>query len=112
MLADLYSNHIISFITARPEFFRDVTIRWLDHYKIKYHNISLVENKLVECQKLGVDILIDDAPHYAEEFVASSRPYILFDQPYNRHIDHELVYRAKSWLEIKNYLERPELNKE
>jgi uncharacterized protein len=105
VLAYLYRNHTLSFITARPEFCRDITLKWLDHYQINYHHISFVENKLDECQKLGVDILIDDAPHYAEEFAASSKPYILYDQPYNRHINHELVFRAASWLDIKKYIE-------
>jgi uncharacterized protein len=104
VLASLYSNHTISFITARPEFYREITLKWLDHYQINYHHISFVENKLGECQKLEVDILIDDAPHYAEEFVASAKPYILYDQPYNRHINHELVFRAASWLDIKRYI--------
>lgn len=108
VLAHLYDQHTISFITARTEPFRGITLKWLDHHKINYHHIVLVENKLEACQKLEVDLLIDDAPHYAEEFAASSKPYLLYDQPYNRHVNHELVYRAASWLEIKKHIENHE----
>lgn len=105
VLSSLYRKHKISFITARPMFCRDVTIKWLDHYNINYHHISFVENKLGECENLQVDILIDDAPHYAEEFIASNRPYILYDQPYNQHVSHALVFRAKNWLDISEHIE-------
>lgn len=108
VLAHLSNKHTISFITARTEPFRDITIKWLDRFSIHYQHIAFVENKLEACQQLEVDLLIDDAPHYAEEFATSSKPYILYDQPYNRHVNHELVYRAASWLEIKNYIDNYE----
>lgn len=105
ILSSLYRKHKLTFITARPEFCKEITIKWLNRYNIHYHNISFVNDKLDECQKLNVDILIDDAPHYAEEFAALKKPYILFDQPYNQHIDHESVFRARNWKEITEYIE-------
>jgi len=105
VLEYLYNKYEISFITARPLFFRDVTIEWLNSHKINYHHISFTENKLGECQKLNVDVLIDDAPHYAEEFVLSNKPVILYEQPYNLHINHKLVYRARDWNDVKKNIE-------
>jgi uncharacterized HAD superfamily protein len=60
-------------------FCKDITIEWLKHFNINYHNLSLTEDKVAECQKLNVDVLVDDAPHYAEEFALSNKPYILYD---------------------------------
>jgi uncharacterized HAD superfamily protein len=111
VLLHLYDKHEISFITARPMFCKDITIKWLKYFNIKYHHICFTEDKLAECQKLKVDILIDDAPHYAEEFVLFNKPYILYDQPYNRHVNHELVLRAHHWTEVMEHIETLEYSR-
>ena len=74
ILQQLFNQHQISIITARPLLFRDVTIEWLKHHKINYHNITLIENKLQACIHSKVDVLIDDGPHYAEEFALANKP--------------------------------------
>lgn len=33
-----------------------------------------------------VDVLVNDDPHYAEEFQHHGRPVVLLDQPYNRRL--------------------------
>jgi len=105
VLEYLYNKHKISFISARPMFCKDITIQWLKYHNINYHNLFLTEEKLAKCHELNVDILIDDAPHYAEEFVLFNKPYILYDQPYNHHINHDLVLRAHNWTDVKKCVE-------
>ncbi|WP_165972288.1 5' nucleotidase, NT5C type [Paenibacillus piri] len=105
ILQQLYNHHRISIITARPLLFRDVTVEWLKLYNINYHNISLIENKLQECINLNVDVLIDDGPHYAEEFALANRPVILYEQPYNLSVTNDLVYRASNWIEVKKHID-------
>lgn len=105
ILQQLFSQHQISIITARPILFRDVSIEWLQHHKINYHNIKLVENKLQECIYSKVDVLIDDGPHYAEEFPLVNKPVILYEQPYNMSITNDLVYRASNWIEVKKHVD-------
>jgi len=108
VLQELFISHQISIITARPLLFRQVTIDWLKHYGVRYHNIVFTENKLQECINSEVSLLIDDAPHYAEEFSKKNIPVILFDQPYNKSVNIDFVYRASNWLEVNrriNYLE-------
>lgn len=85
VIQELFNYHQISIITSRPPLFREVTLNWLQHHKIDYHKITFTENKLQECINSKVDVLIDDAPHYAEEFSLKEKPIILFEQPYNRH---------------------------
>jgi uncharacterized HAD superfamily protein len=105
VLQQLFNQHQISIITARPILFREVSIKWLQHHKINYHNIKLVENKLQECIYSKVDVLIDDGPHYAEEFALVNKPVILYEQPYNMSITNDLVYRASNWVEVKKHVD-------
>lgn len=104
VLGELAAQHRVSIITARPPLFREVTVRWLEHHGVRYHDIAFTENKLEACSNAQVDVLIDDAPHYAREFAEQNKPVILFDQPYNRTVTHERVYRAASWSEIRTLL--------
>lgn len=105
ILQQLYSRHQLSIITARPQYFRDVTIEWLALHNINYHQIAFVENKLEVCMNSKVDVLIDDGPHYAEEFALANRPVILYEQPYNLSVTNERVYRAANWLEVQKHIE-------
>ena len=105
ILQQLYNQHQISIITARPLLFRDVTMEWLKHHKINYHNITLIENKLQACIHAKVDVLIDDGPHYAEEFALANKPVILYEQPYNLSVANEFVYRASNWIEVKKHID-------
>lgn len=88
----------------RTEPFRAVTADWLARHGVRYYNLILTENKLQACDDLRIDVLIDDAPHYAERFAAADKPFILYDQPYNRHIAHERIRRAADWNEIGGHL--------
>lgn len=110
ILQQLFNQHQISIITARPILFRDVSIAWLQHHKINYHNIKLVENKLQECIYSKVDVLIDDGPHYAVEFSLVNKPVILYEQPYNMSITNDLVYRASNWIEVKKHVDHLAFN--
>jgi len=104
VLRELFIHHEISIITARPSLFQDVTVNWLDYHGITYHRIVFTENKRHECMSSNVDVLIDDAPHYATEFAHHNMPVILFDQPYNSSVNTNLVYRAANWLDVKRIL--------
>jgi uncharacterized HAD superfamily protein len=105
VLQGLYRQHRLSIITARPLLFRDVTLEWLAHHDIAYHDIAFVEDKLQHCVDTMVDVLIDDGPHYSEQFVKAGRPVILMDQPYNRSVPaHNLLFRAAGWADVQAHL--------
>jgi len=104
IIQQLFKQHQISIITARPLLFRDVTTEWLKRHKINYHNITLVDNKLQECIHSNVDVLIDDNPHYAEEFALVNKPVILYEQPYNLSVTNDLIYRASNWIEVQKHI--------
>jgi 5'(3')-deoxyribonucleotidase len=52
-----------------------------------------------------VDVLIDDGPHYPEEFALANKPVILFEQPYNLSVTNDLIYRASNWFEVKRHID-------
>lgn len=106
ILQKLYEQHQISIITSRPMDFRDVTERWLVHYKICYHRIVFTENKFHECLSSNVDVLIDDGPHYAEQFAREGKPVVLYEQPYNVSVASNLIYRASNWLEVRDRIDQ------
>ncbi|SEC04117.1 hypothetical protein [Paenibacillus sp. GP183] len=105
IIQNLFIENQISVITARPSIFRDITIEWLKHNDIPYHNIIFTENKIHECEKSSVNVLIDDGPHYAMEFALKQKPVILFQQPYNMNIHNKMVYRISHWSEVKKYID-------
>jgi len=77
---------------------------WLKKNGISYHNITFTENKLQECIDSKINVLIDDAPHYAKEFADKNIPVILFEQPYNTSVNIDLVYHASNWSEINRHI--------
>lgn len=106
ILQELYGRHRVSIITSRPVHFREVTVNWLTHHKIYYHRIVFTEDKFRECQNSHVDVLIDDGPHYAEQFAREGKSVILYEQPYNISVGANLVYRASNWLEVKRHIDQ------
>lgn len=105
VLQQLYREYRLSVITARPLQFRDVTLEWLAHHGIAYHDIAFVEDKLRQCAESKVDVLIDDGPHYAVQFVNARKPVILMEQPYNRSVpSHDLLFRAAGWTDVQKHL--------
>jgi uncharacterized HAD superfamily protein len=96
----LYDNYQLTILTARPDLFTDVTLKWLNHHEIPFHRLIFDKEKFMACESLNIDVLIDDAPHYAKEFTAKGRRFLIMDQPYNRNIDHDLMHRVKDWTQV------------
>lgn len=70
------------------------TVAWLDQAGIPYRDLCFLGQK----PQVEADAYIDDAPHNIVELRATGSPVIVFDQPYNRHLDGP---RASSWEEIE-----------
>jgi 5'(3')-deoxyribonucleotidase len=70
------------------------TVAWLDEVGIPYRDICFLGNK----PEVEADAYIDDAPHNVVELRRAGNPVIVFDQPYNRHLDG---LRATGWDEVE-----------
>jgi uncharacterized HAD superfamily protein len=106
-------------ITSRKEELADQTKAWfsemgiLDYFKsIHFVNGS----KLDYCKENALDItvMVEDDPERAQEFLDGEKTVVLFDYPYNRHLEHPNLIRVKNWWEAYQVLidlERKEFNK-
>ncbi|MCU0269277.1 MAG: hypothetical protein MUF83_11600 [Acidimicrobiales bacterium] len=70
------------------------TVAWLDDVGIPYRDLCFLGDK----PEIEADLYIDDAPHNVEALRAAGNEVIVFDQPYNRHLDG---LRARSWREVE-----------
>ena len=59
------------------------TVTWLDEARIPYRDICFLGAK----PEVEADLYIDDGPHNVEALLAGGNEVIVFDQPYNRHVE-------------------------
>lgn len=111
-IRELKKEHTITFMTARPEKYREVTINWLKRYNVPYDQLVMTEGKLDAFNHIQGDILIDDSPHYAEQFSKEGLLMILIDYPYNQSAKGQSLFRANSWLQINQFITQLHLNVE
>ena len=102
----------IYIITARPftyteskfkEDMINITKEWLAKNEIYYDELVFSNTKLEDCNRLGIDIMIEDKPTNILS-VSKSIPVICYDQPYNKEIIKENIYRCYSWYDIYKFL--------
>ncbi len=70
------------------------TVDWLDTHSIPYRDICFLGRK----PEIEADAYVEDAPHNVEALRARGNTVIVFDQPYNRHLDG---LRASTWAEVE-----------
>ena len=68
------------------------TAEWLDRNHIPYNDLCFLDIK----GQVEADIYIDDAPHNIKALQDLDLRILIFDQPWNRHIDGE---RITNWTE-------------
>ena len=68
--------------------------QWLDHARIPYRDLCFLGAK----PEVEADAYIDDGPHNVIALRAHGNDVIVFDQPYNRHLDGP---RAHTWAEAE-----------
>lgn len=73
------------------------TCTWLDAHNIPYRDICFLGHK----PQVEADVYIDDAPHNVTALRAGGNDVLVFDQPYNRHLQGP---RAVSWDEVRRYV--------
>ncbi len=71
------------------------TAAWLDTARIPYRDLCFIGAK----SEIDADLYVEDAPHNIEAFQRDGRDVIIFDQPYNQHLEGT---RACTWVEVEN----------
>jgi len=114
VISELHQNHRIILITSRNE--RDevitrVTLEWLLRQGLTYDKLIMnqTENmhhfsKLAACRENRIDVMIEDHHDLALE-IAEYLPVLLFDYPYNAHVECQNITRVKDWLQVKAIIE-------
>lgn len=98
----------IFIITSRPLRFKNKTEKFLKKYfsdvpfEIKYSTglEEQRETKAEICKKLGINVIIEDAPNYAKICALNGIKTLLLDRPWNQNLEHENIKRVYNWGEI------------
>ncbi len=104
----LYKENEIYLITARNnkhvKGIKRATLNYLKSVGISYNGIYFgCSSKLNKCEKLRLDVMLDDDPNVYEELLNTNINCILFDGVLNEK------YRGRkvsNWLEFNNLIER------
>lgn len=78
------------------------TLDWLQHHEIRRYFSSVLftpgcKHEYCVTNDIGIDVMVEDSPERAEAFLEAGIPVVLFDYPYNRHVEHEKLYRVNDW---------------
>lgn len=89
----------IAIVTNRPETARDSTLAWLREHGMEHDELHVTENPSKRAFVDGLGwmprLVVEDAPHHAEEFSAAGVPIVLVDYPWNRKCRHDLLTRVR-----------------
>ena len=103
IIEDIYrSGYEIYIVTARSfegveDLCVEATEHWLAAHEIPHHKLVVSNDK----NNLGLDLLLDDAPHNIENAELHGTKGVIFDQLWNRHLEGDRVY---GWISFRNYL--------
>ena len=101
------------YVTRRNPRLKPLTQAWLDAQGFPNKPLIHVEEcepKSGRVRELGADVMVEDAPHEAEELAGAGLKVILIDRPYNREVAGAGITRVHNWLEFENAI-RPHLKK-
>lgn len=87
--------------------YRKLLKLWNEKHDIKFKSYKfcsehdVATKKLIECKKLGTDIMIEDNLEIATLLAKNGIKVLLVDAPYNKSVPIENVTRIHNWMEIK-----------
>lgn len=89
----------IVYLSARPEWSRQITLDWLKKWGFPDSRLILTQDKLAKAVALGVCAAIDDAPHEIKSLHRYCPVYVPA-QPYNRNYENRFEWADMSTLQI------------
>lgn len=73
----------ITYLSARPPWALEITRAWLKKYGFPAGEIILTKNKAQIARKIGILVVIEDAPHEIVNFRKNGIQILIKKQPYN-----------------------------
>jgi uncharacterized HAD superfamily protein len=116
IVSSLARDHQLIVITARQTELAGKTNTWIKkHFSKKFQQVHVINHaafakkgktmtKKEICQKLGVDILIEDSLENARECVSDKTKVLLLDTLWNQGKLPKGVVRVPSWKDIPKFL--------
>lgn len=95
-------GHEIVYVTARAADEEEVTLRWMDRYKIPYKNVvfSDLQSKVELVKKWQLELFIEDYTKNALAIAQAGIPVLLLNTTYNQGELVRGVIRCRNWTEI------------
>ena len=81
-------------------------LEWCEKHGFRFTSITFcsekhgMEDKYRACERLKVDVMIDDRPEIVLYLAEHGIRVLMMDAPYNRDVVHENVTRVHDWEEI------------
>ncbi len=114
VIRELQQHHSIILITSRNQRDKSITIatlEWLTKFQLPYNKLVMNNtdnmhhfSKLEACLANNIDLMIEDHHDLSLE-LSSIIPVLMFDYPYNAHLDANNITRVNDWLEVKDFIE-------
>lgn len=109
----LKKRHQIILITSRNRRFpqvEEITASWLARNGLTYDRLILNTtsnmhyfSKLAVCRENRVELMIEDHHDLVSE-ISPFIPVMMFDYPYNRHLNSENIIRVKHWDQVHEWV--------
>jgi hypothetical protein len=104
-LDSLYVNHRIVLVTSRPHIVEEKTRQWLSEKNIPFH--ELIFNEHTKVNGTPYEVFIEDQGNFATELADDGTFVLLYDAPWNRHIEHDNMDRVFNWEDIRKFMFPP-----
>jgi uncharacterized HAD superfamily protein len=100
-LRELHGDgHTILYLTHRPWGAKEQTLTWLNRRGLMPANTALIHSN-DKTTWGGIDLWVDDAPHIVGRLRERGQQVLLFDRPWNQHVQEgPLVRRVYDWLQV------------
>jgi 5'-nucleotidase len=90
------AGHDVVICTTRGDYAHGATHDWLDRWGFPRSEVIITADK----DACRLDVLLDDGPHNIEAVRAAGVRGVVFDQPWNRHVDGERVWSWPEFVEM------------
>jgi len=100
------AGHFIHITSHRATDSHASTAAWLERIGLPYDELYCSFDKVTHCERIGIDLLVDDSPRNIERALQSGIRAATLLHPWNRDIcETEDVICAEDWPELARRLE-------
>lgn len=94
-------RHRIELVTSRPATVEARTLDWLERNGIPFDDLIFAKESKVN--GTPYELFLEDQENFAVELAEEGTYVLLFDAPWNRHIEHENMTRVCSWQDVYRF---------